>query len=337
MFRIIIDPGHGKNDNKGVYPEYKEGTQMWKLAQKEIELLNKYECEVICTRPSIDDNPSVEARGKMAENADLFISLHSNTPGSDSKGTPAYEACTGTVSFYSVKRPNDKEFATKLAKDVGNVMGIYSRGAKTKIKKNGDDYYGVIRNAIEVDCKHAYIIEHGFHTNRHDCEFLLNDNNLKKIAQCEVDLMTSYYSIPLTPIEDDEIQHGDLVKIVEGATYTNGKMVPSRYLKYNWFVDQVKNDAALIGKSEDGEHSLSSWIEVKYLEKVPSESTEQTYPKVSINTNSLLVALTSIGVNSSFKVRKLIAKANGIKFYIGTSSQNKKLLDLLKEGECLKA
>ena len=58
--KILIDPGHGKNDNKGVYPEYKEGTQMWKLAQYVIDLLKKYECEVTCTRPSIDDNPTVE-------------------------------------------------------------------------------------------------------------------------------------------------------------------------------------------------------------------------------------------------------------------------------------
>ena len=334
--KILIDPGHGKNDNKGVYPEYKEGTQMWKLAQYVIDLLKKYECEVKCTRPSIDDNPTVEERGRMAEGYDIFLSLHSNTPGSDSKGTPAYEKCTGTISFYSIKRPDDKQFATDLAKDVGNVMGIYSRGAKTKTKKNGDDYYGVIRNAIEVGCKHAYIIEHGFHTNKHDCEFLLNDDNLKKIAQCEVDLMTKYYSIPLTPIEDNSIKAGDIVKINNGAVYTNGKTVPSSYLKYEWIVNEVKQTRCLLGKSTDGKHSLMSWIEEKYLTKVVSESTAQTYPILSINTNSLLVAMTSIGLNNNYLTRYKLAKANSMPLYIGTATQNQRLLKLLQEGECKK-
>lgn len=337
MFRIILDPGHGKNDNKGVDPAYKEGTQMWKLAQKEIALLSKYECEVICTRPSIDDNPSVEERGKMAENANLFLSLHSNTPGSEDKGTPAYEKCTGTISFYSIKRPEDKTFATDLARNVADVMEIYSRGAKTKTKKNGEDYYAVIRNAIAVDCKHAFIIEHGFHTNKHDCAFLLSDEGLNEIAKCEVDLMVKYYDIPLTPIPvEDDFKRGDIVNIKEGAVYTNGKLVPSKYTKYKWIVDQVSGTKCLIGETSDGAHSLNSWIEDIYLTKVSSESTEQTYPMVSINTNSLVVALTSIGVESSFKFRKLIAKANGIRLYIGSSAQNKKLLALLKEGECLK-
>ena len=331
--KIVLDPGHGKNENKGVDPAYKEGTQMWKLAQKEIELLKKYQCEVICTRPSIDDNPSVEERGKMAADADIFLSLHSNTPGSDSKGTPAYEKCTGTISFYSIKRPDDKPFATDLAKDVADVMGIYSRGAKTKKKANGDDYYGVIRNAIAVGCKHAYIIEHGFHTNQHDCEFLLNDKNLEKLAKCEVELMTKYYSIPFGPIpKPDDIKKGDLVKINEGATYTNGKSVPSKYIQYNWYVDKTSDSAALLGKSEDGKHSLNSWVYLTELTKVEVE----TYPKLDVNTNSLEVAMICLGLDYSYKTRKLLAKTNDIKFYLGTKGQNQQLLKLLQEGECKK-
>lgn len=337
--KIIIDPGHGRYDNKGIDPAYKEGTQMWKLAQMIIEKLNNYQCEVICTRPDINDNPSVEERGKMAANADIFLSLHSNTPGSEDKGTPAYEKCTGTISFYSIRRPDDKTFATKLAKDTADVMGIYSRGAKTKIKKNGDDYYAVIRNAIAVDCKHAYIIEHGFHTNKHDCEFLLDDKNLEKLAKCEVDLMTKYYSISLSPIpEPDEIEKGDLVHINDGAVYWNGKNVPTKYLKYNWYVTSINHQTGrtVLGKSEDGKHSLNSAIDEKYLTKVVSESTAKCYPVLSINTTSLLVAMTSLGLKTDFSTRKKLANANDIKFYLGTSGQNQQLLKLLKEGECKK-
>lgn len=340
MFKILIDPGHGKNDNKGVDPAYKEGTQMWKLSQKILQLLSDYDCEAVTTRPSINDNPLPEDRGKMAKGYDAFLSLHSNTPGSDAKGTPAYEKCTGTISFYSIARPNDKPFAKDLVEGTAKLMGIYSRGAETKTKKNGDDWYAVIRNAIAVGCKHAFIIEHGFHSNKHDCAWLLDDTNLDKLAQFEVSLFEKYYSIKKkvtpapAPTPASDIEAGDLVSIQSGATYTNGKKVPSKYLAYNWYVTKVntKSAYAILGKSEDGKHSLDSAIALSYLTKVVKEY--YTVPLYS--GSSITEALAKIGVDNSYTNRAKIAQFNGIKLYVGTSAQNKRLLELLKKGELLK-
>ena len=339
MFKIIIDPGHGKNDNKGVYPEYKEGTQMWKLAQKELALLVEYECEITTTRPSIDDNPTPEERGKMAAGYDFFLSLHSNTPGSEDKGKPSYEATTGSISFYSITKPGDKTFATDLVKKVAEIMGNYSRGAKTKTKKNGEDYYSVIRNSIAVGCKHSFIIEHGFHTNKKDCAFLLSDANLEKLAEAEVALIASTYGlkkkvVPPTPVKE-EINVGDLVSISEGATYWNGKSVPASYLKYNWYVTSINHTTGrtVLGKSEDGKHTLNSAIDEKYLTKVNAKKTEAVFPSIMYAGSSITEALELVGAESSYSFRKKIAKANGISLYIGTSSQNQKLLSLLRQGK----
>lgn len=51
---------------------------------------------------------------------------------------------------------------------------------------------------------------------------------------------------------------------------------------------------------------------------------------------SFVDALKAIGINSSFSYRKKIAKANGIKVYIGSAAQNTKLLNLLKAGKLIK-
>ncbi len=51
---------------------------------------------------------------------------------------------------------------------------------------------------------------------------------------------------------------------------------------------------------------------------------------------SLIDALKSIGVDSSFANRKLIAQTNDISDYQGTASQNTKLLNLLKAGKLKK-
>jgi len=60
------------------------------------------------------------------------------------------------------------------------------------------------------------------------------------------------------------------------------------------------------------------------------------YPKSSYKGNSIVDALKELGIDSSFKNRLKIASKNGIKLYFGTSSQNTKLLNLLKSGKLKK-
>ena len=60
------------------------------------------------------------------------------------------------------------------------------------------------------------------------------------------------------------------------------------------------------------------------------------YKKYTGKSNSLVDALKSLKIDNSFAFRKKIAKANGIKLYLGTASQNTKLLKLLKSGKLIK-
>jgi GH25 family lysozyme M1 (1,4-beta-N-acetylmuramidase) len=52
---------------------------------------------------------------------------------------------------------------------------------------------------------------------------------------------------------------------------------------------------------------------------------------------TLIDSLNKIGVDSSYKFRKKIAKANGISDYAGTAEQNTKMLELLNDGKLLEA
>ena len=60
------------------------------------------------------------------------------------------------------------------------------------------------------------------------------------------------------------------------------------------------------------------------------------YKKCASKYTSLADALNSIGVDSSFSYRKRIAKVNGISAYVGLPSQNRKMLELLKQGKLIK-
>lgn len=64
--------------------------------------------------------------------------------------------------------------------------------------------------------------------------------------------------------------------------------------------------------------------------------TNKYYKKCNDKYRSIVDALNSIGVNSSYQYRKKIALANGMKRYSGTTTQNIALLNMLKAGKLKK-
>ena len=70
---------------------------------------------------------------------------------------------------------------------------------------------------------------------------------------------------------------------------------------------------------------------------VPSGTTTVYYPKCGSNYSSIVDGLRSIGVDSSYTNRKVIAQVNGISNYSGTAAQNTQMLNLLKQGRLIKS
>lgn len=75
------------------------------------------------------------------------------------------------------------------------------------------------------------------------------------------------------PIANSSIKAGSTVKIAEGATYYNGKKIPAWVVKKNWIVSEIKGDRAVIDKSTDGQNSICSPVNVKFLTIVGAAST----------------------------------------------------------------
>lgn len=82
---------------------------------------------------------------------------------------------------------------------------------------------------------------------------------------------------------------------------------------------------------------LKDVVYSKAITTTPPKVTNSYYPKCSSKYKSLVDALKSIKINSSFSNRKKIAKSNGVKLYVGSSKQNTTLLNLLKNGKLKKA
>ena len=69
----------------------------------------------------------------------------------------------------------------------------------------------------------------------------------------------------------------------------------------------------------------------------PAPATSNKYfPKYTGKSGSIADALVSLHYDGSYSYRKKIAKANGIKGYCGTPSQNIKMLNWLKAGTLIK-
>lgn len=188
MIKAIIDPGHAPgNANKGPTGYY-EYQGVWKISTYLKEILQAKGIQVDFTR-TWEQDPELYARGQKAAGYDLFISEHTNANGGKSRGVEV---------FYDYSKPQDKELSEKLAGNVAAVMGNTNRGAKTRVYTESGkiyNYYGVIRGASATDCKHILLIESGFHDNIQDEAFLKVDENLKKIAQAQAEVICNFLGI----------------------------------------------------------------------------------------------------------------------------------------------
>lgn len=183
MAKIILDPGHVEGYNRGAVSGYYEGTAMYHYAYLLADKLRAAGLDVGITRTKITDNPSLTARGKQAKGADMFVSLHSNAASSAS--------ANGVTVFYSIKRGGDKVHAAALSKGLAGLIngGTRDRGANTS-KGSGDwDYYTVIQAAVAAGCPHVFLIEHGFHSNKKECTWLMQPANMEAMATLECGLI----------------------------------------------------------------------------------------------------------------------------------------------------
>ena len=204
---VVIDPGHtGNAYNAGAVKGYYESKAVYDLSLYEKAALEKRGIDVILTRERNQD-PGLYERGQMAVKKGhgyanvVFESNHSNA-----FNGKAY----GVTIIRSAHLPSSEKLANRMIDAIVKVMkpstGItYNRGVTTKTQSNGADWYGVIRGAVsgEVSQKQAqngpvhydYIVEHGFHDNQKECQFLSKQENLKAIAEAKAAVIADYFGI----------------------------------------------------------------------------------------------------------------------------------------------
>ena len=216
---VVIDPGHtGNTYNAGAVKGYYESKAVYDLSLYEKAALEKRGIDVILTRDR-NQNPGLYERGQMAVKKGrgyanvVFESNHSNA-----FNGKAY----GVTIIRSAHLPSSEKLADRMIDAIVKVMkpstGItYNRGVTTKTQSNGADWYGVIRGAVSGattqgqakngPVRYDYIVEHGFHDNQKECQFLSKQENLKAIAEAKAAVIADYFGI------SDKGQSGSQVRV----------------------------------------------------------------------------------------------------------------------------
>ena len=188
--KICIDAGHyGKYNRSPVVREYYESDMNWKLHLLLKGYLEQHGFEVITTRAEKDKDLDLYKRGTASKGCDLFLSLHSNATGGN-EGNENVDR----VDIYAPISGKGHDIAKKLADRIVSVMGTNQGGnVKTRKSGSGAEYYGVLRGAAAVGTI-GLLIEHSFHTCTRSAKWLLDDNNLDKLAKAEAQVIAQHFN-----------------------------------------------------------------------------------------------------------------------------------------------
>lgn len=315
---IAIDAGHGmgtagKRCLRSIDPNQ---TREWylndRIADRVQEILGAYDCSVL----RVDDTTgtkdiSLAKRVKTANTAkaDIYVSVHHNAGINGGSGG-------GTVVYYY----NDAQMRAKAQRLYDAVVGSTGLIGNRSSKVIANGFYVIKHTTMP-----AFLLENGFMDSTKDTPIILTAAHAEKTAQGIVGFLLK--ELGLDKLDQDRPATGE-------GTQNNGS---GPYVTVNKG-DTLSGIGKRIGVAWKDIADLNGLVSPYTLHVgqklyIPSKtSTHPYYLAYTGNKTTLAVALTSLGINSSYSFRAKIAKANSIGGYIGTATQNTHMYNLLVAG-----
>lgn len=181
---VCIDPGHAKNtagkrspDSSLLEYEFNRVVALWlKYHLERHGVKTMYSCDI---ETATDISLTARCRTANNANADLFASLHANAFG------VGWNDANGWEIFHAKNSSKGEQLAKAIHKESISHLGLRDRGIKT--------------NAFTVLTKTkmpAVLIEHGFYTNKEECEKLKDLEFRKKCAIADAKGILVYLGVP---------------------------------------------------------------------------------------------------------------------------------------------
>lgn len=187
---IVIDPGHG-GDNEGTLEGSTQEKKMTMVtAMAMYEELTKYDNVDVYLTHTDDISMSLADRAQFAadRSADFLFSIHYNAS--------ADHTLFGSEVWISSVQPYNAygyQFGWEQMQQMQD-MGLFLRGVKTKLKDNGDDYYGIIRESTARSVPSA-IIEHCHVDENRDTPYCQTEEDWKKFGREDALSVAKYFGL----------------------------------------------------------------------------------------------------------------------------------------------
>lgn len=302
--KILLSAGHGGTDSGSI------GSDKGKEKDRTINLANKVATYLRNAGHSVTVNTEKTSNGswrfKNRSGYDYALSIHFNAFNG---------SATGTECWYK----STQKKAGELSKAVANVLGIKNRGAKATT------------TLYMMNIGFDNLIEVCFHDNSSDLSKY--NANIDKVAKAIADTInggstgtasnTSNSSTSTSSSYNGSSIVDYLKSIGQDSSFNSRKKLAQANGISNYTGTAAQNTKLLSILRGSGSTGSST-------------SNTSYYKKYTGNSGSIVDALKTIGVDSSYNNRSKIAKANGVSNYSGTASQNTKLLNLLKQGKLKK-
>lgn len=306
MAKIYVIPGHGAGDPGACGNGFQEAERVRTLAQK----IKDYGGDnVILGDFSLNSYRSNIIGKGLVPKGCLILELHMDSAAPSARG--------GHVII------NAKFNADKYDEAIAKMISEMFPGRSTLISRRSD----------LANCNRAATA--GYNYRLVECCFISNaddvakfnsnmDELAKKFLECfDIPVVNKVEAPVEAPVETPVATPKPVVKSVTeiakevvAGKWGNGADRKKRLEAAGYNYSEIQNAVnALCGKSTP---------KVNY------------YPRYSGTSGSIVTALKSLGITSTFAHRTKIAKANNINLYVGTAAQNTKMLNLLKQGKLIK-
>ncbi|MDE6169326.1 MAG: N-acetylmuramoyl-L-alanine amidase [Acetatifactor sp.] len=195
---IVIDPGHG-GENLGTTENGHEEKSMTMITARAMyEELSLYDdVEVYLTRTD-DVDMDLDERAEFAAsvNADFLFSIHYNA-----SETHELFGAEIWISAFPPYNGYGYQFGCEFLAPLRD-RGLFLRGIKTRLKSNGDDYYGIIREAAARDIP-AAILEHCHVDHARDAEYCDTEADLIQFGREDATAVAKYFGLKSSVLDVD--------------------------------------------------------------------------------------------------------------------------------------
>lgn len=318
MFKIALNAGHGlhtagKRCLAALDPsETREWVLNDRICDKIESKLTAYEGYELIRLDDTTGQTDVALKNRTAKansfGADFYLSIHHNAGVGGKSG--------GGVVAYTYLKVDDttRAWQSALYNAVIKHTGLYGNRSKPLAQSNLHECRESKMPCVLLEC--------GFMDSSTDVPIILTDSFAEKVATACVEVLVEKGNLTkkevVKPTAPAKKSVEEIAREVIAGKWGNGADRVNRLTASGYNATEVQNAVNNL------------------LGKTPSAPKVVYYPRYYGNTASIVTALNSLGINSSFANRKIIAKANGITLYVGTAAQNTRMLNLLKLGKLIK-